>query len=407
LQNFKKIILLLIIPLALIGCNQESINFEDANLEAAIAAELGESFSEEDVENVTELNLTDADISNLEGLQQFSSLESISLQNNQVEDFSVLQELEHLESVNVVGNPLEAGQDQLDELADEGIEVIQTVGRADGPGGFLWKVEDENTEVYLQGTIHAGVADFYPLHEEIEKAYLKADVVVPEVDITNVDQSEMQQINMSLGTYQDGSTVKDHISDDVYSEMEETLSQFGIPIEAVEFYKPWILANTIQQLMTQQLGYTQGVDQYFLNKAADDGKEIIDLETAEEQLKIFADTSAEYQEAMLASSLVTVIEYQQQMEELFETYEQGDEEELLEVLSEEEGGSSEMQEENEAFMKAINDDRNQNMAEQIVRFLEEDEADTYFVMVGSLHLLQEPHIRSILEEEGYTAERIH
>ncbi|WP_245780720.1 TraB/GumN family protein [Gracilibacillus orientalis] len=403
-----KVASLLSFTLLLISCSQEeTINFEDANLEAAIESELGESFTEEEVEEITALNLADDNISDLEGLQHFSSLETVSLQDNQVKDFSELQELEQLESVNVVGNPLEESQEQLDQLSEKGINVIQSVGRSDGPGGFLWKVEDENTEVYLQGTIHAGVEDFYPLHEEIEKAYLKADVVVPEVDITNVDQSEMQQINMELGTYQDGSTVKDHISEDVFSELEDTLSQFGIPLEAVEMYKPWLLANTVQQLMTQQLGYTSGVDQYFLNKASEDGKEVIDLETAEEQLEIFADTSEEYQESMLESSLMNVLAFEQQMQELFETYEQGDEDKLLEVLSEEEIGSSEKKEENEAFLQAINGDRNHNMADQIIRFLEEDEADTYFVMVGSLHLLEDPHIRSILEEEGYQAERIH
>ncbi len=53
-----KLTSLLFFALALIGCShEETINFEDANLEAAIESELGESFLEEEVESVTELNL--------------------------------------------------------------------------------------------------------------------------------------------------------------------------------------------------------------------------------------------------------------------------------------------------------------------------------------------------------------
>lgn len=47
------------------------------------------------------------------------------------------------------------------------------------------------------------------------------------------------------------------------------------------------------------------------------------------------------------------------------------------------------------------------MAEEITKFLESGEDQTYFVIVGSLHLILEPHVISILEEEGYEVEHIH
>ena len=63
--------------------------------------------------------------------------------------------------------------------------------------------------------------------------------------------------------------------------------------------------------------------------------------------------------------------------------------------------------EEEAYMEALNDNRNYGMAEEITKFLESGEDQTYFVIVGSLHLILEPHVISILEEEGYEVEHIH
>jgi len=39
--------------------------------------------------------------------------------------------------------------------------------------------------------------------------------------------------------------------------------------------------------------------------------------------------------------------------------------------------------------------------------LDAEEDLTYLVIVGTLHLIQEPSVISILEEEGYDVEQIH
>lgn len=141
-----------------------------------------------------------------------------------------------------------------------------------------------------------------------------------------------------------------------------------------------------------------------LDRAAQDDKEIIALETVEEQLSIFADTSDDYQIQMLEESLVDIDDYEEDMLELFNLYKEGDVDELLTALTEEE---AEPTAEEQAFMEALNDERNYGMADTITEFLEEDNGDTYFVIVGSLHLIMEPHVVSILEEEGYEVEHVY
>ncbi|PKR77320.1 hypothetical protein CEY16_11340 [Halalkalibacillus sediminis] len=414
----KRILIVMVMVVGLLAAcqSEETVEFSDENLEAAIADEIDnteEDWSVSDVETVSELDLSESEIMELSGLEAFDGVEMLDLSDNDISDISVLLEMEGLKEVDLSENPYRDVDDQqeiVDQLTANEIEVIhneKTYGRPDGPGGFLWKVENEGTTVYLQGTIHAGTRDFYPLHEKIETAYHESDVIVPEIDLNNVDMGEMQQLNNELGTYQDGTTLQDHLPEDLYKEVDQALNGFGLGVEMVEQYKPWFLSTLIQQLMMQELGYTFGVDQYFLNKANMDDKEVQDLETVEEQLGIFADTSEEYQIEMLEDSLISLEEMEEDMLEMFELYKAGDEDDLLDSLMEEEVATDEVDEEAEAFMKAINDDRNYGMAEEIEGFLENGEGQTYFVIVGSLHLILEPHIVSILEEEGYDVEKVH
>src|SRR5699024_8312174 len=138
-------------------------------------------------------------------------------------------------------------------------------------------------------------------------------------------------------------------------------------IQTIKDFKPWLLTNTIQQLMAQKIGFINGVDEYFLNRTADDGKDVIGLETAEDQLSIFADLSPEMQEKQLEQSLTDIDKYEEQMNELLSLYMDGNVEELLNYLLMEDGleENENATDEEIAFMEALNDDRNQGMADQI------------------------------------------
>lgn len=409
----KGIIFILCIFLFVACQSEDTVNFSDQQLEIAIRHEIEEvegEIKQSDLDNIKELDLVGLGITNIAGIESFHSLQALAIGNNEIRDFSLLEELENLEYVSVYGNPFEDDEDQLAvfaRLAEQGIQVdkLEVVGRPDGPGGLLWKVVNEDTVVYLQGTIHVGIDSFYPLHEHIERAYAESDVVVPEIDLTSVDPVALERLNMELGTYQDGTTVEEHLPKDLYDRLADAYAQYGIPMEALNHFKPWILANTLQQLMMQQLGYIHGVDEYFLDRAVRDQKEIVDLETVEDQLHLLANSSLEYQIQSLEESLVDIDEFDTQMRELFDFYMEGDEQQLLYASAGDDPGN--LSEEEQEFLKLLNDERNIKMTDKIIDFLEEDNDTTYFVIVGSLHLIMEPHIVSLLEEYGFVVERIH
>lgn len=274
-----------------------------------------------------------------------------------------------------------------------------------GKGGFLWKVENGSTTVYLQGTVHLGTKDFYPLHDSIEQAYESADIVVPEVDISDIDMFSSLGATFMHGVYIDGTTIKDHIAPEVYAKLEKVLGDYGLPVDIMAFFKPWMISSTINQLIAEELDFMHGIDMYFLERAAEDGKEIIELETMKEQFDVLAGRSHEFQERQLEETLDSMGDFENTMTEVFSLYLDGQVQPLLDYLFPED--ESEMDPEYREYMKELNDDRNVKMADKIAGFLEEDNGKTYFVFVGTAHFIKDPHILSLLTEKGYQVEHIY
>lgn len=396
--------------LFLVACqNEEAVIFSDYQLEKAIRDVLSQpdgDILQEDLQEIKELDIANKRIKSIDGLEYLDAVTKLNMQQNKIEDLSPLEGMDSLKEVNIAGNPYDskdlAALEKKEITIHTKVEVVVN-GKPDGPGGYLWKVTNGDTTVYLQGTIHTATEDFFPLNQKIEEAYAKADIVVPEIDFNNINMFDMQATYMDFAMYPDGSTIDEHISEDLYQEVSSVYEELGMSMDMFAAYQPWFHSTLIQQLMTEELGYIDGVDFYFLDRAEQDQKEVIGLETVEEQLSIFADTSEELQIDMLKESLIELEEFEQQMTEMLALYKAGNADELLTYLTVEDANPTP---EEQAYMEALNDNRNYKMAEKIEGFLEEDSGDTYFVIVGALHLIMEPHIRSILEEEGYVIEKV-
>lgn len=108
-----------------------------------------------------------------------------------------------------------------------------------------------------------------PLHSSIEEAFAVSDYLVVEADVTKSDPQEMQQIVMDKGTYQDGSTLKDHISPESYSQLNDIMVEHGMSAEALGMFKPWVTMSTVQYLQMAKAGYESelGIDLYFIMNA--------------------------------------------------------------------------------------------------------------------------------------------
>lgn len=271
-------------------------------------------------------------------------------------------------------------------------------------GGFLWKVENDDTTVYLQGTIHVGNEDFYPLNKKIEDAYEESDVVLPEIDLNEVDPSISQTLMMELAMYEDGQTIADDLTEDTYAALEEILQENGMSIEMVQQFKPWFMEMLLMEFALEETEYSPeyAVDQYFLDRAAEDGKEIRELESFEEQLMMLSGFSDELQLEMLENAILNYDDMAEELDEITAHWLSGATGEL--------SGTTDVEETFEGYeeyMEEMNTNRNIGMADTILELLEEDSGKTYFVFVGAMHMVEEPSIVSLIEDDGYEVEHIY
>lgn len=275
--------------------------------------------------------------------------------------------------------------------------VSKTTGEA--ARGFMWEVKNNGNTVYLVGSMHIADDSFYPLRSEYEEAFAEADYLGVEIDISKAVDEEQQKLITNMGMYQDGTTLKDHVSKETYAKLEEILKQNGMEKNALDAYKPWVVETTISTLKTMTAGYeaAAGIDLYFIQKAMERKIPVLELESYESQLGMFDDFSKELQERNLKTALDDFDTLDDSVDQMADMWKSGNDEMLLEF-------TNSMAVEPE-FYKAMLVDRNIGMADKIEGYLKSDKKEEYFIVVGAGHYLGEHGVIKLLQDKGYTVVR--
>ena len=268
---------------------------------------------------------------------------------------------------------------------------------------FLWKVSSDTNTVYILGSVHVAKADIYPLAEAIENAYALSEYLVVEVDINAISELEMTYLLIKKGIYPTGESLRDNISEDLYSRLCDRLRESdptGQWLSSVHLFRPWVAATLISDLDYMALGYDVefGIETYFLDKAEADGKDILELESFEYQLDIFASLSDDLQIAMLEDAVNNQVT-EESMETMFEAWSTGDAEMMEQLLF----ISKALHPEYQPVYDVLYDERNFLMIDRIEQYLQDNE--TYFVVVGAAHLVGENGLINLLVDKGYTVQQ--
>jgi uncharacterized protein YbaP (TraB family) len=272
--------------------------------------------------------------------------------------------------------------------------------QAAGSTGFLWKVENKGNTVYLLGSIHVANDKMYPLRPEVEAAFEASQYLGVEVDLSKIDQNEIQKFILEKGSYTDGTKLKDHVSADTYKKVVALLKANNIAGDAFDSFKPWVVTQGISGLQIQDAGYQPeiGIDLYFTQKAGKLNKPIIELESTQLQLNMFDQFSNELQEKLLIGTLDGLNQADKaaaaaSLDSLSQMWIQGDEQSLIAM-------TQAVAQEPE-YYKGLVSDRNINMVKHIKEYLNSDKKSTYLVIVGALHMLGDDGIVTLLQQDGY------
>src|SRR5690606_2675539 len=154
-------------------------------------------------------------------------------------------------------------------------------------------------------------------------------------------------------------------------------------------------AMTLAIMEYQRQGYNfdLGLDRHFLNKAAESGKKVVQLESAEFQLELLSGFSPELQTKFVIYSIRKLANVTEKVDALMTAWRNGDVAKLEELMID--MGQSESSELKPVYDAMITN-RNHTMAEKVAAMI--DEGGTHFVVVGAGHLIGEEGLVKLLSE---------
>jgi hypothetical protein len=264
---------------------------------------------------------------------------------------------------------------------------------------FLWEVTSDTATVFVMGSIHAAKPEFYPLNPVIENAFKQSSCLVVEVNPSASDEKKIQAIIEEKGFYPENDQIKNHIEGPLYKDLLKYLAKNGIPLERVSRMRPGFLSFTLTAAHIIKLGYLpeHGVDLYFLNKARE-SKQILELETLEEQMELLLDMP--HENLFLKYTLADLDHAEQMLLDMSSDWLNGDTEGIYNNVIQPFIGNPEMM----PLMNRLFFERNRKMTSKIKELLKGDR--TCFVVVGAGHLVGDKGIIELLKQGQYNIRQL-
>lgn len=267
-----------------------------------------------------------------------------------------------------------------------------------GSGPGLWVVKDEDSTLYLFGTVHVLKPDTPWGTARVDRAFASADEYWFEIaDLS--DQSGVMPIIQAKGVSPDR-PLSSLLTSDEMADLDAAARTVGATAAQLDPLRPWLASLQLALASIQKAGYVaaNGGDQILHARAAATGKPIKGFETAPQQIGFVADMTEEAQLALLRSGLKEFDQADAMLGRMVSAWSTGDVEALDRLIGQE------MKAESPEMYAVMLTRRNQAWADQIQTLLAG--SGTAFISVGAGHLAGADSVQAMLAKRGVTVEEV-
>ncbi|MGC1424338.1 MAG: TraB/GumN family protein [Terracidiphilus sp.] len=263
----------------------------------------------------------------------------------------------------------------------------------------VWVVKGPHATVYLFGTIHALQKDDPWRSPKIDAAIQQSQTLW--LEIPNVDDSaSMQPLIMQLGMDQ-AHPLSTKLTPDQLAKLTRAANSVGLPGgEAMfESFKPWLAALTLSIAPLMQAGYdpSTGVEMELKPEFVKANKPVKGFETAEQQMRYFADMPEKTQIDFLSSELDDFDSAIEKFKQMLAAWSAGDVDALDKL------NNADFRDKYPELFQILVVKRNQKFTTQIEDLLKGDSVS--FVAIGAGHLVGKDGVPAMLEKQGYKVTR--
>lgn len=254
---------------------------------------------------------------------------------------------------------------------------------------LLWEISGNglNKPSYLYGTIHMICAKDFFLGEQLKKKFSSTSKLYLEIDM---DDPAMNMKMLQLSMLKD-KKLKDFFTDTDYSKLTGFFKDsIGMPLTFFGTMKPFVLFSLIT-LKTLPCEKQESYEMTFVKMAKDQGKEVLGLETVEDQIKVFDDMPDTTQAQMLMSYVNNFDQQKKEFAKMIGFYKNQNLDSLYEQIT----SSPDIAGSEDALLF----NRNQNWISVIEKAAKDEPV---FFAVGAGHLAGEKGVINLLRKQGYT-----
>lgn len=263
----------------------------------------------------------------------------------------------------------------------------------------LWVIRDEDSTLYLFGTVHFLRPSTVWESSRVTAAFHASDMLVLEVADPN-DQSAVLPLVQQYGMSPER-PLSSLLTEEEFARLEEAARTLGAGAAQMDVMRPWLAAVMLSSSVLLRAGYEpgSGADMILRERAVAAGKPVAGLETAEEQVQMLAGFPEEGQLVFLRRTLGDFDNADIVPDRLVEAWTTGnmDAVEALAVTT--------LLEDSALVYQRLLVERNLRWADQIEAMLAG--SGTAFIAVGALHLAGDDSVQAILRSRGVAVSALH
>lgn len=263
----------------------------------------------------------------------------------------------------------------------------------------MWKVADDDTTVYLFGTIHLLPKGTEWRSPTFDRAAASADTLVVETVIDESNPAATIGELFKLAVSEGLPPLVERVPTAKKPDLEKAIVKSGLPAPIFDKLETWAAGFILLGAQFKELGLDpgSGVESSLRKQFQDGGKTIGELESNAEQLGYFDRLSEESQRKFLLAVLDDPASMKNQFGGMLDAWQRGDVKEIAASFNKDLGEAPELKE-------ALLSKRNANWARWVKGRL--DKPGTVLVAVGAGHLAGDQSVLTELEQQGVKVTRV-
>jgi uncharacterized protein YbaP (TraB family) len=264
----------------------------------------------------------------------------------------------------------------------------------------MWVVRDEDSTIYLFGTVHMLRPETQWRTPRIDAAIKEATVLYRELaDLSpEAGRAALAPLVAQHGLSPD-KPLSSRLTPEEFEALDKAARNIGLTARQMDPFRPWFAAMTISASSLAGAGFDpeSGVEMQIQKPFIEDGEPLRGLETLEFQLSIFAAMPPDMELAYLRETLRDLDKAPGEVDKMVALWKDA------KLSKMEKMAVGEMKKAAPGLYKAMLVDRNAAWADEIATMLKGE--GTIFVAVGAAHLLGPDSVQKHLKKKGIKAKR--